>query len=251
MGVGEWGRIVKTVVQRLGQNAHDDEAANAQNKRMPRKPRTSNISRSDYHDITYWLQHYACFHCRKAFKQSFDNQHTERLCPQCRQPMTNMGTDFKAPAQKEANQWRKIQLLAQAGVKFFPQWPDELPGERPGTLAEVPDFLRRIHPPSEGGQLLEQLSQEPKRPQAPREGKLSIQGIAPHQTFHLLGRKLVVGAEVQVLRDEGWIDAEAWGHPSSPEQPSHFRVFKLGADQLRYAGTLPLDGTLRLRWPAT
>ena len=108
-----------------------------------RKPRLKPVDRSDGFVIYGYLQHWACFPCRKTFKSEASKRPLERLCPQCRTPMTNMGTDFKAPAQKNVKQWEKVRLLAQAGVKFFPQQGTQLPGERPDTLADVPTFLKK------------------------------------------------------------------------------------------------------------
>ncbi len=99
--------------------------------------------------------------------------------------------------------------------------------------------------------MLERRSQEPQRPQTPREGKLSLQGFAPHQTFRLSGKMLITGDGVQVFHNEGWVNAEVSGHGNNPKQPSHLRTFKLVGNKLYYAETVPLDGTLRLRWPAT
>lgn len=211
--------------------------------------RTRNISRSDFYSVTFYLQHYACFACRKAFKQPFDNERPDCLCPQCRQPMTNMGTDFKTPPHKNTDQWRKVQLLAQAGVKFFPHWSDELPHKRPNTLAEVPAFLRRIYPPSEGVRLLEQNALERQRSPAPREGKLSIQGLAPHQTFRLLGQKIGAGNKLEVLRDEGWREAVVGRNRENPEEPSHLQLFKKIGHTHQLYETVVLDSALRLRWP--
>jgi hypothetical protein len=169
---------------------------------MARRPRTNRIDRSEYYEITGRLQHYACFRCRKAFKQGFPRAGEAILCPQCRQPMTNMGTDFKAPAQRERRQWQKVQQLAQAGVRFFPVGSTGTPGDRPATLAEVPAFLRRIHPPSAGQQELEREAST-KSP-APREGRLVQRGRFPHQTYELLGHALHQGAALELFKEGRW-----------------------------------------------
>ncbi|WP_343758470.1 hypothetical protein [Deinococcus depolymerans] len=169
---------------------------------MARKPRTRLVDRSEYDEITGRLQHYACFHCRKAFKQGFPRSGHTLPCPQCRQPMTNMGTDFRAPAQRERRQWQKVQQLAQAGVRFFPVGSTGTPGDRPATLAEFPAFLRRIHPPSAGQQ---ELEREPStKSSAPREGRLVQRGRFPHQTYELLGDALHSGAALELFREGRW-----------------------------------------------
>ena len=58
---------------------------------------------------------YACFHCRKSFKQARDytfdtpvpaDAEGKRvaLCPECQHPMKNMGKFFKAPKQSDIRQ---------------------------------------------------------------------------------------------------------------------------------------------------
>lgn len=207
---------------------------------MPRKPRTHWTDRAEFYAVTGRLQHYACFHCCKAFKQPFGSG--ERLCPQCRWPMTNMGTDFKAPPQKDTGQWRKVEALAEAGVRFFPSPPDGLPGERPVTLAEVPAFLNRIRPPTAAQRL---LAGRPQRSRAPREGKLSVQGQAPHQTFFLFGDSLTQGQHLEVWHSGIWQPARLWGW-NGAGGPSHLVLLD---EQGQSTGQLPLDPTLRLRWP--
>ena len=107
---------------------------------------------------------YACFTCRKMFRQvntrdrelyaAFDAEmngsleHRKRheaarvcLCPQCRQPMHNMGFDFKAPRQSEVDQWHKVEILHARGYRYSSCGCCG-PGYRPETLKEVPAFLR-------------------------------------------------------------------------------------------------------------
>ncbi|GHF99768.1 hypothetical protein GCM10017783_09850 [Deinococcus piscis] len=207
---------------------------------MSRKPRTHRIDRAEFYEVTGRLQHYACFHCRKAFKQPLGSG--ECLCPQCRQPMTNMGTDFRAPPQRDAGQWRKVEALAEAGVGFFPSHPDGLPGEGPATLAEVPAFLRRICPPSAAEKM---LAGRPQRSRAPREGKLGVQGQAPRQTFFLFGDKLMQGQQLEVWHGGTWQPALLWGR-NGAGAPSHLVLLN---EKRQSIGQLPLDPTLRLRWP--
>ncbi|WP_199699870.1 hypothetical protein [Deinococcus sp. RM] len=216
---------------------------------MARKPRTRLVDRSEYYEITGRLQHYACFHCRKAFKQGFPRSGEATLCPQCRQPMTNMGTDFKAPAQREHRQWQKVQQLAQAGVRFFPVGSTGTPGDRPATLAEVPAFLRRIHPPSAGQRDLER---EPSTTSpAPREGKLEQQGHFPHQAYRLLGRPLESGSAIELFDCGHWqsITFFSRGNGSVPI-PQPFARPRVGHTTYWFQQTpLFLTDRHRLRWP--
>lgn len=69
------------------------------------------------------------------------------LCPQCRQPMTNMGWDFKVPKQKDIEQWKKVEVLARNGVIFhsYCWWSESHkgPGPRPARLRDVEEFLKK------------------------------------------------------------------------------------------------------------
>jgi hypothetical protein len=97
--------------------------------------------------------HFACFACRLAFKQpsfwdrddvrgfELASRHPEDLqrreakqnttlaqlekeyatghaCPQCRQPMIDMGLDFKAPRQTDKKAWQILQGMYRAGHAF-------------------------------------------------------------------------------------------------------------------------------------
>jgi hypothetical protein len=65
--------------------------------------------------------HFACFDCRKAFKQrgssNWDPEVPQRsfLCPECKRPMTRLGRYFKAPPQRAKRQWLKVELLYHYG----------------------------------------------------------------------------------------------------------------------------------------
>lgn len=214
---------------------------------MPRKPRTSNTWRSDPPDVYGRLQHWACFYCRKTFKSPLS---AERLCPQCRQPMTNMGTDFKAPRQDDQEQWQKVRALAEAGVLFFPFNGDELPGERPATLAEVPDFLRRIRPPTQGQWLLERDRSQPGSP--PREGRLEQHGSFPVQTFSLLGKPLESGTELEMFGAGTWRPVQfiSQGNGGVPIPQPY--VLPRTASMVFWNGTRTfVTPHHRLRWPQT
>jgi ribosomal protein L34E len=122
-----------------------------------------------------YKQHYACFDCRKAFKaplgeidgvvvtprgafvrQKFKKQaNPQPTCPECKQPMHNMGLDFKAPKKTDLEQWQKVRRLYAAGFTFASCGCGG-PGERPRRLRELPEFLRRQQTRSLGEKLLEQ-----------------------------------------------------------------------------------------------
>lgn len=57
-----------------------------------------------------------------------------------------MGWDFKVPIQKDVEQWKKVELLAQNGYNFHSRcwWgePHKGPGPRPARLRDVEPFLK-------------------------------------------------------------------------------------------------------------
>ena len=112
-------------------------------------------SQDEKKDQTYGIykDHYACFGCRKVFKQpnilDLPKQDRPRrgekrivLCPQCSKPMQNMGHAFKAPRQNATKQWKKVETLFTNGIRFdYAGWAG--PGYRPATMREVEPFLDR------------------------------------------------------------------------------------------------------------
>jgi tRNA(Ile2) C34 agmatinyltransferase TiaS len=86
------------------------------------------------HDFLYPMQ-FACFECRKSFKQhmmvSQLDKH-EPTCPQCGDKMSMMGRAFKAPRNSDIKQWQKVELLVRNGFLFNPNR-----GKRPKTLREA------------------------------------------------------------------------------------------------------------------
>src|SRR5579872_6267265 len=68
--------------------------------------------------------HFACFQCRKAFKQRGSSNWNPDIpeqpfpCPECKRPMTRLGRYFKAPPQRAGRQWLKVELLYFYGERF-------------------------------------------------------------------------------------------------------------------------------------
>lgn len=161
-----------------------------------------------------------------------------------------MGTDFKAPPHKDVEQWHKVEALALAGVRFFPQWSSGCPGERPETLAGVPTFLRHFRPPSEGQRLLERAGFS--RTKAQREGRLEQHGSFPTQIYFLLGQRLESQTPLEMFTAGAW-------------RPVQFISRGSGNVALRQPYALPrltsivqaskartfLTSSHRLRWPQT
>ena len=114
-----------------------------------------------------YKQHYACFRCRKMFRQPqpwnlarpvelSDGEAREVTCPQCGSLMHNMGLDFKAPRQTDVKQWQKVEVLFQHGFTFHSCGCCG-PGLRPAELKEVEAFLADHLPRSEGEKLLQRI----------------------------------------------------------------------------------------------
>jgi len=67
-----------------------------------------------------YKQHYACFHCRKAFKKVNIQEVPDHLvkidergrvvhCPQCGKRMPEVGFDFKAPKKHDTKGWKEAE----------------------------------------------------------------------------------------------------------------------------------------------
>jgi hypothetical protein len=63
--------------------------------------------------------HWVCFGCRKMFrKMERHAANSAALCPQCRQPMTDMGPYLETPKHSNRRLWALLQELAEAGYRF-------------------------------------------------------------------------------------------------------------------------------------
>lgn len=107
---------------------------------------------------------FACFDCRKSFKQinscelpmcrrPAEGEPRVVPCPQCGKPMADMGHDFKAPATRDVKQWEKVRVLFQHGFAFHSCGCGG-PGYRPKHLREVEAFVASQRTVSEGERLL-------------------------------------------------------------------------------------------------
>jgi hypothetical protein len=108
-----------------------------------------------------YKKHYACFACRKAFKrlQEYEWPDDQRPaegeavpapCPECREPMADMGLDFKPPKRSATEHWVVVEFLFRRGVGYHSCGCGG-PGFRPSRWADVPAFLasHRCRPASE------------------------------------------------------------------------------------------------------
>ncbi|MER5888030.1 deoxyxylulose-5-phosphate synthase [Streptomyces sp. NPDC001941] len=78
---------------------------------------------------------YVCLPCRASYKQSYDATR-QRVCPRCAGPMIHVGSAFAPPPRRDAEAWRALGLLLNAGVRFHKSCCGG-PGFRPRTLHEV------------------------------------------------------------------------------------------------------------------
>jgi hypothetical protein len=64
--------------------------------------------------------HWVCFSCRKMFRKM--DRHaiakSAALCPQCRQPMIDMGSYFETPKHSNSRLWALMEELAETGYRF-------------------------------------------------------------------------------------------------------------------------------------
>lgn len=84
---------------------------------------------------------YVCFACRRSVKQERERELVK--CPECARPMVNMGLYFKAPPRRADNQWRKVELLVNAGVNFKSKYVPLLNGNAMKTLAQAKQAVGR------------------------------------------------------------------------------------------------------------
>lgn len=62
---------------------------------------------------------WACFDCRKSFaKEPVGENEQKRVCPDCRQPMNDMGIYFEPPRKLNKKRWEIMKVLAEHGFKF-------------------------------------------------------------------------------------------------------------------------------------
>ena len=118
-----------------------------------------------------YRDHFACFHCRQAFKywqweecDEGDWRRQRRLrqvpreiiCPDCARPMADMGLDFKAPRQEDRETWQILEALYQHGFTFHGcGWAVGV--RPPRTLRQVPKWLEKHRWRNEGELLLERI----------------------------------------------------------------------------------------------
>lgn len=105
--------------------------------------------------------HHACFACRKAFHKPADLSETGWVvlgktlypCPDCGQPMTPMGKNFKAPKREDLEAWQVLEILANKGFLHDHNTATQYPTK----LRDLEAFLEAHAPKSEGEKMLADL----------------------------------------------------------------------------------------------
>ena len=66
--------------------------------------------------------HWVCFDCRKMFRKPPRAQQEPPaggyVCPECKQPMCDMGVYFEPPRRNAMKRWEIMRLVAQNGIRF-------------------------------------------------------------------------------------------------------------------------------------
>lgn len=89
-----------------------------------------------------YLTQCACFVCRKSFKRDVSDLRHIPKCPECGAATNVMGRYFRAPSSRSIDQWRKVEMLFNAGVRFSGTQAFAL-GRFPDTIREAKEFIAR------------------------------------------------------------------------------------------------------------
>ncbi|WP_306191725.1 deoxyxylulose-5-phosphate synthase [Streptomyces sp. MK5] len=79
---------------------------------------------------------FVCLPCRASYKQPYDRERPERICPRCARPLIHAGSAFAAPPRRDRAAWRVLAVLLHAGKRFHKSCCGG-PGYRPRTPREV------------------------------------------------------------------------------------------------------------------
>lgn len=80
-----------------------------------RQEKRVNITMKNDFAFTHW----ACFDCRKSFaKEPVAKDASARKCPECANPMIDMGAYFEPPRRLNKRRWKAMKVLAEHGYKF-------------------------------------------------------------------------------------------------------------------------------------
>jgi DNA-directed RNA polymerase subunit RPC12/RpoP len=93
-----------------------------------------------FHRGADYLSHYACFNCRKSFKQDPLNESLPHTCAECSAELHDMGRNFRPPRKSDKNAWEVARRLYGAGFRFFGSGSHSDP-DLPTALREVEQFI--------------------------------------------------------------------------------------------------------------
>lgn len=66
--------------------------------------------------------HWVCFACRKMFRKPSRAEQQPPMsgyvCPECKQPMCDMGVYFEPPRRNATKRWEVMRRLAEHGIRF-------------------------------------------------------------------------------------------------------------------------------------
>ncbi|MFJ8917925.1 deoxyxylulose-5-phosphate synthase [Streptomyces sp. NPDC102415] len=83
---------------------------------------------------------YVCLPCRASYKQPYDREREDRVCPRCAGALIHAGSAFAPPKRRDTAGWRTLSVLLNAGVRFHKSCCGG-PGYRPRTLSEVKERM--------------------------------------------------------------------------------------------------------------
>ena len=71
-----------------------------------------------------YKSHFACFSCRKTFKQAHEADLVKKTdrefkCPECGGFMADLGLDFRSPRKTAVKEWKIIEGLYTIGTSFY------------------------------------------------------------------------------------------------------------------------------------
>jgi hypothetical protein len=136
--------------------------------------------------MTYVSAHFVCFACRKQFRKTHHLTYTAfgqkpfefpapLPCPQCEQPMVDMGRFFRAPKQQEKATWEQLRLLALHGVRFtratmVDTWGAFFTNHGGARWAKAQIAQCSCHTKTPGKRLLQTIAQNKTRQQGRAKG---------------------------------------------------------------------------------
>ena len=140
-----------------------------------------------------YRDHFACFRCRKAFKQwQWESgretywktgsrlRYAPRVftCPECSDTMVNMGLDFRAPKKDEREAWQILEALYAQGYTFG-NCGCGSGYSPPDRLRDVPKWLAARQRGSVGNMLLNRFRAKAGR--GPNSGRVGLIARTIHQ----------------------------------------------------------------------